>query len=199
MPARPCPGRDHLRGLAAEGDEAEPVAAPAREVPERERDALGDVGLPPLGRAEGHRGRDVEREPRDEHALGEVDPHVRLARARRHVPLDPAHVVAGHVRPDLGELAAGAEEGGAVVAGEHALDPAPDRQVERAQERLRQRAGARAVGRALERMRPRSSGHGRGGQAAASALLERSSSGAGTFASTASRILSASTSSASAW
>ena len=36
--------------------------------------------------------------------------HVRLAGPRGHVPLDPAHVVARHVRAHLRELAAGAEQ-----------------------------------------------------------------------------------------
>ena len=87
-------------------DDAEPVTAPCREVAERDRDAFGDVRLAPVGGAELHRRRDVEHEPGDEHALGEVDAHVRLARARGHVPVDAAHVVARDVRPDLRELRA---------------------------------------------------------------------------------------------
>ena len=145
MPARPCRGGIACERPVAERDEAEPVAAAAREMAERERDAFRDVRLPALGGAERHRGRDVEREPRHEHALGEVDAHVRLAGPRGHVPLDPAHVVPGDVRPHLGELAAGAEDRRAVVAGEQSLDPAPDRQIERAEQRLGQRAGPRPV------------------------------------------------------
>ena len=194
QPEHPRPAgarRDRPRLLVAEGDEAEPVAAAAGEVAERERDPFGHVGLPPLGGAERHRRRDVEREPGHEHALGEVDADVGLAGPRGHVPLDPADVVAGHVGTHLGELAALAEHGRAVVAGQHPLDPAPDRQVERAEQRLRQRPRPRPVGRAGVRL-------GSDRQAADS-LLATSSSGAVTFSSTASRILSASTCSASAW
>src|SRR6185436_314909 len=90
----------------AEGHDAEPVAPPRRNVAERERDALRDVGLPPLGCAELHRRRRVEDEPRDEHALGLLDAHVRLGRPRGDVPVDLPDVVARDVRPDLRELAA---------------------------------------------------------------------------------------------
>ena len=189
----PLPRRDRLRVAVAERDEAEPVAAAAREVAERERHAFGDVGLPALRGAERHRRRDVERQPRHEHALGEVDTHVRLARSGGHVPLDPAHVVPGDVRPHLCELAAGAEDRGAMVAGEQPFDPPPDRQVERAEQGLGQRAGPRTVRRALLRCRLGSD------RQAALSRLPSSISGAATFASTASRITSASTCSASAW
>ena len=47
-------------GPAAERDRPEPVAALRRHVAERERDALGDVGLAPVGGPERHRRRDVE-------------------------------------------------------------------------------------------------------------------------------------------
>ena len=185
--------RDDLRPVVAEADETEPVAPPACEMAERERHALRHVGLPSLGRSERHRGRDVECEPRHEHALGEVDANVRLAGPRGHVPFDPAHVVAGDVRPHLGELAARAEHRRAVVAGEHPFDPPPDRQVERPQQRLRERARPRPVRPAGELGRL-----GSDRQAAVTRLL-RSSSGAITFSITASRILSASTCSARAW
>ena len=91
---RPAPARV----VRPEGDEPEPVAAAGRGVPDRERDSLGDVGLAPLGRAERHRRRGVEDEPRHEHALGELDADVRLPGARGDVPVDPADVVAGLVR-----------------------------------------------------------------------------------------------------
>ena len=48
----------------------------------------------------------VEREPGDQHALGQFDADVRLAGPRGHVPVDPADVVAGQVRAHLRELAA---------------------------------------------------------------------------------------------
>ena len=77
------PGTAPARILGAERDEPEPVAAPRRGVADRERDALGDVGLPPVGGAERHRGGAVEDEPGDEHALGELDADVRLRRCGR--------------------------------------------------------------------------------------------------------------------
>ena len=127
--ARPAP----VQVLGPERDQAEPVAAPRRHVADGERDAFGDVGLPPLGGAERHRRRGVEDEPRHEHPLGELDADVRRAGTRGHVPVDAADVVARLVRPDLEQLAAEPREGRAVVAGEEAVDPPPDREVERAQ------------------------------------------------------------------
>ena len=44
------------RVAGAEGEHAEPVAAPRRDVADGERDALGDVGLAAIGGAERHRG-----------------------------------------------------------------------------------------------------------------------------------------------
>ena len=153
-PARLFPAAREQRGAGvAEGDGAETVAAPAREVADGDRDALGDVGLAPLGRAELHRGRRVEDEPRDEHALGEMDANVRLAGSGGHVPLDRADVVARKVGADLGELGPLAEEARPVVAGQQAVDPAPDRDVERTEEGVRDRPGAGPVGRRSPRER----------------------------------------------
>ena len=79
-----------------------------------------------------------------------------------------------------------------MVAGEHSLDAAPHRQVERAEQRLRKRpwTGLRRG----SRNRPRAAyAH------AAVSARRNSSSGFATAASTRSRIESASTSSASAW
>jgi hypothetical protein len=45
-------GRMHSRLAAAHRDHAEPVPAPRRDVADRQRDALGDVGLAPVGGAE---------------------------------------------------------------------------------------------------------------------------------------------------
>ena len=45
-------GRERLRVPVPEGDDAEPVAAAARDVADRERGALGDVGLAAVGGAE---------------------------------------------------------------------------------------------------------------------------------------------------
>ena len=93
-PDATLPRRNRVRLVAAERDDTEPVAAPGGEVADRDGYAFGDVRLPPVSGAELHRDRRVEHEPRDEHALGEIDADVRLARARRDVPVDPPHVVA---------------------------------------------------------------------------------------------------------
>ena len=118
-------------------------------MPDRERDALGDVCLPPFLGAEVHRCGRVEHEPRDEHALGELDTDVRDARARRDVPVDAAHVVAGFVRAHLVQLAAEAGEGRTVVAGEEAVDAARDRELERLEALGGDRTGPGARGRPL--------------------------------------------------
>ena len=181
------------RLLRSERDRAEPVAAPRRRVADGDGDALRDIRLASLAGAERHRRRRVEDEPRDEDALGELDANVRLAGACGHVPLDPAHVVSGLVRPNLPELAADSGERRAVVAREQAVDPAADRQLERAQRRRRQRPGP---GR---RRRPaRCERVGDGGAHATARVRPRSICGAGTAARTESRIVSDATSSASA-
>jgi hypothetical protein len=77
---------------------------------DRDRRTLGDVRLPSVGGAEVHGGGGVEHEPRDQHPLGELNADMRLTRAGRDVPVDPANVVAWDVRPDLGELRSLAEE-----------------------------------------------------------------------------------------
>jgi hypothetical protein len=130
---------------AAERHDAEPVAALRGQVADGDRHALRDVGLAPIGCPEGHRRRDVEQEPRRERPLGHVDTDVRDARPGRHVPVDAPDVVAGLVRTDLGELGAAAEVVGAVLPGDEAADPAPDGQVERAQEHLGSRARSRTL------------------------------------------------------
>ena len=112
---------------------------------ERERNAHGDVGLAAIGRAEAHRGRLVEHHPGDEHALGELHPDVRLARARGHVPVDQADVVTRLVGPYLRELAAAPEHVRAVIAREQAVHAPADRELERAEQRLRHRPGTGAL------------------------------------------------------
>ena len=173
--------RQRRRVPVAERHHAEAVAAPGRDVAERDRHPVGDVGLAPVGRAEMHRRRRVEQEPRDEHALGHVDAHVRLAHARRHVPLDAAHVVAGDVRSDLRELDSLAVVRRAVVAREHSLQAAADLDLEGAQGRSRKRPRSGAFRRRCAKE-----------PAASHQMLGRASvtSGTGTAASTLSRIVS---------
>ena len=191
-PRRPCLGGSACGVRVAERHDTEPVAAPRREMPDGDRHPFGDVGLAAIRRPELHRGRDVEHEPGDEHALGERDANVRLVRPRRHVPVDAADVVTGDVRANERELGAFAEKRRPIVAGQQTLDAAPDAHVESTQERPRHRPRA---------------GTGRGGrrgydglrEAHAALDLARSICGTGTAASTCSRMVSGLTSSASAW
>ena len=193
-PPRPCFGGIVLGCGVSERHDPEPIASTRREMPDRDRHALGDVRLPAIGGAELHRQRGVEHQPGDEHALGEVDAHMRLVRPRGHVPVDPPHVVAGRVRAHHGELGAGSEQVRAEVAREQPLHPPRDRDVERLQQPFRHRPRARARGARRGEKRVRGS---RGLHAAF--MRARSSCGAGTAASTWSRIASGLTSSASAW
>ena len=144
-PSRPDARRDAPVGAATERDDPEPVAALGREVTDGDRDALGDVGLAAKRRAERHRWRDVEDEPGRQRPLRDVDPDVRDGRAGGDVPVDAADVVARLIRTDLGELEPAAEIVRPELAGEHAVDPTPDRQVERAEQRDRRRARVRVA------------------------------------------------------
>ena len=101
---------------------------------EREGDALDDVRLAALARAEPHRGRDVEHQPAGDGALGDVHPHVQLVLARGRVPVDAAHVVAVRVGPHLRELGAAAEPRRAVLAVDEPDRASRDAEVERAEE-----------------------------------------------------------------
>ncbi len=172
-------------------DHAEAVAAPARDLPERERDALGDVGLAAVGRAELHRDRAVEHEPGRERPLGDVHADVRLVRAGRREPVHLAHVVARLVGADLRELGRDAEMARAELAAQHAVDALAHREVERAQRALGHRAGA-GLRRCARRRECGDSGH-------ATAWRARSRRGIRIESSTGWMTWSAVTSSASAW
>ena len=137
----PLTRRDRSGLAAAERDDAEAVPAARGEVTDRDGDALRHVGLAPVGRAELHRHGGVEHEPRHEHALGEVDADVWLARSGGRVPVDAANVVARDVRAHHRELRSRAEQVRAEVAREQALDPATDGDVQRAEQALGHRAG----------------------------------------------------------
>jgi hypothetical protein len=115
------------------------VAKP--QAPQRERHALGDVGLEALGGAERHRRGDVERQPRRQRALRHLQPDVRLAGARRRGRVDAPDVVADDVGPQLGELGAGADAGRPPVARQRAGDAVRDREAEGLQQRRGHRPG----------------------------------------------------------
>jgi hypothetical protein len=149
----------HARLGPAERDDAEPVAAPRGDVADGDAHALGDVRLAPQRRAEAHRRRDVEHQPRRHSSLADVHAHVRLAQPRRHVPVDVAHVVARLVRPDHRQLGTGADLRRDVFAGHERLDPAHHGQVERAQDGVGYRARPGPIRRALG-LQPRRAPHG---------------------------------------
>ena len=135
---------------AAERERADSVPASRGDMSERERDALDDVRLAAVPRAEAHRGRHVEHEPGRDGALGDVHPHVQLVLARRRVPVDAPDVVSVRVRPDLCELGAAAQPRRPVLAVDEP-DRAPgDAEVERAQETGRDGSRARLRRRPLE-------------------------------------------------
>jgi hypothetical protein len=146
-PSRPAAlmRRQRHRLSVAEREHSEPVSAPRRDMPHCERDAVGDVGLAPVARAEVHRRRRVEQQPCHEHALGKVDAYVRLTGARRDVPLDAPDVVAGHVRPDLRKLDAVAVVRRPELAGEHSVQPAADLDAARAAPRRQRSRSGRSV------------------------------------------------------
>ena len=155
-PCRPCRGGRTTGVAVAEGGDREPVAAARSDVPERDRHALGDVPLAPVGGAEGHRRRGVEQDPRHERPLGDEDADVRLAGSGRHVPVDQPHVVGRLVRPHLRELGAFAERASAVIAREQSVDPAAHGDVEPPKRRGvigpgPGRAGERSARRSVER------------------------------------------------
>jgi hypothetical protein len=83
------------------GDEggADPVVVAHGEETHARGRGEGDLRLLQLGRAEAHRRRHVDDEPRFEVAVRDLIAHVRLTGSRGDVPVDAAHVVAGLVEP----------------------------------------------------------------------------------------------------
>ncbi len=84
----------------------------------------GDVGLHALEGAELAGGAGIDEQHHGQLALFFEDFHVRVAGARRHVPVDGADVVADHVFAHFGELHAAAFEDRVILAGEHVVHDA---------------------------------------------------------------------------
>lgn len=137
-----CARRQQPWGAGAERDHAHGARTPDADAGEQERDALGDVGLEPLGGAEGHRGRQVECDPGGERSLGNVQAHVRLSGTGSGGGVEVADVVADHVRAQLRELEARPDPGGAAVTRKRARDQSSDHHVDRLDHLLRHRARA---------------------------------------------------------
>ena len=146
-PAIAAGRRRDVLAAGAEGDDAEPVAAPGREATDDEGGALGHVGLAPVGRPEVHRRGVVEQEPGRQLPVRHVLADLRDERPGGGVPVDLANVVAGLVRPDAVELEAGAVAATEVVAGHLATDAPVERQLELPDEPVGDRAGPGSGGR----------------------------------------------------
>ena len=115
-------GRHLAHEAAVEGPEPDAVAGRPGRGRQQRRRARGERGLAGPGRAEAHRRRHVHQQQQRLVALLAVVLHVRHAGAREGVPVDRAHVVAGHVGARLLELDAAAAEGAPVAADERAGD-----------------------------------------------------------------------------
>ena len=92
--------------------------------------------LLPLDRAEVHRRRAVEQQPRGDLAVLEVLPHVGRVHPRGDVPVDVAQVVAGLVLAQVRDVDPRPAEQGPVVALQPAVEPADDPPLQAAQDAL---------------------------------------------------------------
>ena len=144
--AAPAAGREEALVARAAGQQRDAPSAARRKPPEHDDHALGDVGLQAVGRAEGHRRRDVEDQPRRQRPLGDVQAHVRDARPRAGRRVELANVVAGLVWAQLEELGPRTDPRRAPLAGQDARCPPRHRQVERVDQPRGQRTGALAAG-----------------------------------------------------
>jgi hypothetical protein len=123
--------RRHVRDdLAVEGDDADAVPLPVREV----RQARGEIAavfqLGHLAALEPHRFRDVEEDAEVGVRVRFVLFHVEAVGAREQAPVDAADVVAGNVAAVLGEVDRRSEIGRAVETVDEAVDDRPREQVE---------------------------------------------------------------------
>ena len=88
-----------MDGGAGDENGAEAVLIARRQESDTGRRGGGDLGLVVGGGAELHRRRHVDDEPSRQVAIGDLFANVGLACARRDVPVDATHVVAGLVQP----------------------------------------------------------------------------------------------------
>jgi hypothetical protein len=126
----------HSRDLGAGGDDrAEPVAAPAVEEGDRGRGRDGQVPFLAAHGPEVQAGRHVDHQPGFQLAVGDHLPHVRVRGARGDGPIHAADVVAGLVFARFTRLRAGARDQAEVIAVQHTVELAFDRELEGAQRR----------------------------------------------------------------
>src|SRR5262245_33268133 len=140
----PAPGRNARAHLLVESQERDPVADPRCGGGEERERADGSPELRARGRAEAHRRRDVEREEDRLVPLGAESLHVRLAGARRRVPVEGGDAVARSPGTRLLELEPSPPEGARVVPGEEAgrvPPPAQGEEARRARELVRPGGG----------------------------------------------------------
>ena len=117
--------RDEVLDAVGEQDQADLVVVADRAQREHRAQLGRNLALEARDAAELTRGAQVDQQHHRQLALLHVLLDERLPHAGRHVPVDRAHVVAGDVFPDLGELHAAALEHAVVLAGKRAVDQPP--------------------------------------------------------------------------
>jgi hypothetical protein len=123
--------RPHEYGLARpEAHERHASGAPDRQPCEHLCGTLGHVALQPVGGAERHRRRHVQRDPGGQRPLRNLEADVGDARAGGRRGIDLAHVVADLVGTELSQLGAHAEPRRAAVARQRARGTASHDQIE---------------------------------------------------------------------
>ena len=123
--------RRHVRDdVVVEGDDADAVALPLREVGEARAEIAAVFELRDAAARELHRLRDVEQDREVGVGVGFVLLDVVAVGARVQPPVDAADVVAGDVAAVLGEVDRRAEERRAVQAVDEAVDDGPREQLE---------------------------------------------------------------------
>ncbi|MNS88401.1 hypothetical protein D3C72_1223720 [compost metagenome] len=131
--------RDHHRSLAggAAIEHGADAVAVARQQQRHHRGEVGEqVALAHRARAELDRAAQVQHEPRGDVAVFLELAHVRGLQPRGHVPVDMAHVVAGAVFAQVGQVEPEAAEQRAVVALQQPVEAAHHGPFEPAQQRL---------------------------------------------------------------
>ena len=123
--AAPLLRGDELLDLVREEDAAHLVVVLRGREGQHGGDLGDDVLLQAFGRAEHARCRDVDQEHHRQLAFLLVDLDVGFARARRHVPVYIAHVVARTVLPDFGKRHAPSAESRMVLSGEDLVRKTP--------------------------------------------------------------------------
>jgi hypothetical protein len=129
-------------GGAAGGQERDAATAADRQPADDRDDPLGDIRLEPVGGPEGHGGRDVQRHPCGQQALGHVEAYVGDPRARGRGRVELSDVVAGLVGAQLRQLGPHAHTGRGPLAGEPRPGPPRHDEVERVHQPRRHRPGA---------------------------------------------------------